>query len=149
VEVGVRPAEGALQHLVEHVEPDVGPDVQTSPDWRLGMLKINTYAEDRRFATARLPKGRTWLRLREDAVGELQKPASQIFEVIEVHASDDFLESPVKFGWVRVRTCHVQNGNWTSQKAQNILVERQGLRYASRQWVTRMTLTILESSSVQ
>jgi len=113
---------------VEHIEPDVGPDIQTSPDWRLGMLKINTYAEDRRFASARLPKGRTSLRLREDAVGELQKPASQVFEVIEVHASDDFLESSVKFGWVRVRTCHVQNGNWPSQKALSILVERQRLR---------------------
>jgi hypothetical protein len=47
------------------------------------------------------------LRLREDTVGEREKLASQVFEVIEVHASDDFLESPVKFGWVRVRTCHV------------------------------------------
>jgi hypothetical protein len=54
--MAVRPAEGALQYLVEHVEPDVGPHVQTAPDWRLGVLKINAHAEDRRLATARLPE---------------------------------------------------------------------------------------------
>ena len=40
---------------------------------------------------------------------EQEELASHVFEVIEVHSSDDFLESPVKLGWVRVRTCHVKN----------------------------------------
>jgi hypothetical protein len=55
------------------------------------------------------------LRLREDAVVERENLAGHVLEVIEVHAGDDFLESPVKFGWVRVTTCHAQNGNRTSQ----------------------------------
>ena len=56
---------------------------------------------------------------------EREELASHVFEVIEVHSSDDFLESPVKFGWVRVRTCHVENGNWTSEQALSILGQRQ------------------------
>jgi hypothetical protein len=56
MEVGVGPAEGALQHLVEHVEPDVGPHIQASLDRRLGVLKINAYAKERRLAPARLPE---------------------------------------------------------------------------------------------
>jgi hypothetical protein len=51
------------------------------------------------------------LRLGENAVRRPEKLVRQVLEVIEVHASDDFLESPVKFGWVRVTTCHRPNGS--------------------------------------
>ena len=54
--MGVRPAERALQYLVENVEPDVGAYVQTSPDRRLGVLQIDTYAQDRSLTPARLPQ---------------------------------------------------------------------------------------------
>jgi len=56
MEMGVGPAEGPLQHLVKHVEPDVGPHIQAPPDRRLGVLKINAYSKERRLAPARLPE---------------------------------------------------------------------------------------------
>jgi hypothetical protein len=56
VEMAIRPAEGDLQHLVENVESDVGPHVQTSPNWRLGVLQIDTHAEDCSLLSARFPE---------------------------------------------------------------------------------------------
>ncbi|MCE3277049.1 MAG: hypothetical protein K0R13_2904 [Propionibacteriaceae bacterium] len=55
------------------------------------------------------------LRLGKHTVAEGEDRASQALEIIEVHACDDLLESPVNFGWVGVTTCHTQNGNRTDQ----------------------------------
>ena len=79
------------------------------------MRKINAYAKERRLAPARLTERSTSLRLGTQAVGEGEDLASQALEIIEVHACDDLLESPVKFGWVGVTACHTQNGNRTDQ----------------------------------
>jgi hypothetical protein len=35
-----------------------------------------------------------------EATREREELATQFLEVIEIHAGDDFLESPVEFGWV-------------------------------------------------
>jgi hypothetical protein len=35
-----------------------------------------------------------------DAAREREELATQLLEVIEIHPGDDFLESPVEFGWV-------------------------------------------------
>jgi hypothetical protein len=64
------------------------------------VLEIDTHAEDGSVAPARFPERWTLLGRCRDAARERQELATQLLEVIEVHAGDDFLESPVEFGWV-------------------------------------------------
>ncbi|HKX13921.1 MAG TPA: hypothetical protein VJN19_01930 [Propionibacteriaceae bacterium] len=76
-------------------QADVVAHIQPSPDRRLGSLQINPYAEDRGLPPTRFRSdgrrpgfARIFAREREELAG-------QLCEVIEVHAGDEFVESPV------------------------------------------------------
>jgi hypothetical protein len=64
------------------------------------LLKINSYAEQRRRTPTRLLKRRTRFGLCRHSAREREELASQLLKVIEVHAGGDFVESTVEFSWV-------------------------------------------------
>jgi len=85
VQVVVGPAEGRLQHLVDDVERDVGPDLEPTPDGWVGIVEIDPQPVDHCVSEGSASQTGP-SRVRRRPLRELGQVTGELPEVGRVHA---------------------------------------------------------------